>query len=124
MSGKENFTYIVADGTTAALSGQTYICLPGGMPHALACGAEPCVEGFNLETISMTHEACPASHPPQGTGPLPQASAVDGLGLVPYEEALESHASVRSPTQRRAGYVCWPSGASVAAPMRRRCGVS
>jgi quercetin dioxygenase-like cupin family protein len=40
---KGNFTYIAADGTTAALSGQTYISLPGGVPHALACGAEPCV---------------------------------------------------------------------------------
>jgi quercetin dioxygenase-like cupin family protein len=38
-----NFTYIAADGTTATLSGQTYISLPGGVPHALACGAEPCV---------------------------------------------------------------------------------
>jgi quercetin dioxygenase-like cupin family protein len=40
---KGNFTYIAADGTTAALSGQTYISLPGGVPHALACGAEPCM---------------------------------------------------------------------------------
>lgn len=40
---KGDFTYIAADGTTAKLSGQTYISLPGGVPHALACGAEPCV---------------------------------------------------------------------------------
>ena len=40
---KGNFTYIAADGTGTPLSGQTYISLPGGVPHALACGAEPCV---------------------------------------------------------------------------------
>jgi quercetin dioxygenase-like cupin family protein len=38
-----DFTYIAADGTATPLSGQTYISLPGGVPHALACGAEPCV---------------------------------------------------------------------------------
>jgi hypothetical protein len=40
---KGNFTYIAADGTATPLSGQTYISLPGGVPYALACGAEPCV---------------------------------------------------------------------------------
>jgi quercetin dioxygenase-like cupin family protein len=40
---KGNFTYIAADGSTAVSSGQTYISLPSGVPHALACGAEPCV---------------------------------------------------------------------------------
>jgi quercetin dioxygenase-like cupin family protein len=40
---KGEFTYIAADGTATALSGQTYISLPGGVPHALACGPEPCV---------------------------------------------------------------------------------
>jgi quercetin dioxygenase-like cupin family protein len=40
---KGSFTYIAADGTAVPLSGQTYISLPGGVPHALACGAEPCV---------------------------------------------------------------------------------
>jgi quercetin dioxygenase-like cupin family protein len=40
---KGDFTYIAADGTATALSGQTYISLPGGAPHALACGSEPCV---------------------------------------------------------------------------------
>jgi quercetin dioxygenase-like cupin family protein len=40
---KGDFTYIAADGTATPLSGQTYISLPGGVPHALACGAEPCV---------------------------------------------------------------------------------
>lgn len=38
-----DFTYIAADGTATALSGQTYISLPGGVPHALQCGKEPCV---------------------------------------------------------------------------------
>ena len=40
---KGDFTYIAADGTATALSGQTYISLPGGVPHALKCGKEPCV---------------------------------------------------------------------------------
>jgi hypothetical protein len=40
---KGDFTYIAADGTAIPLSGQTYISLPGGVPHALACGSEPCV---------------------------------------------------------------------------------
>jgi hypothetical protein len=40
---KGDFTYIAADGTTTELSGQTYISLPGGVPHALKCGQEPCV---------------------------------------------------------------------------------
>jgi quercetin dioxygenase-like cupin family protein len=40
---KGSFTYIAADGTTTPLSGQTYISLPGNVPHALACGDEPCV---------------------------------------------------------------------------------
>jgi len=40
---KGDFTYIAADGTATALSGQTYISLPGGVPHALACGSEPCI---------------------------------------------------------------------------------
>jgi hypothetical protein len=40
---KGNFTYIAADGTTTSLNGQPYISLPGNVPHALACGAEPCV---------------------------------------------------------------------------------
>ena len=40
---KGDFTYIAADGTATALSGQTYVSLPGGVPHALQCGKEPCV---------------------------------------------------------------------------------
>jgi quercetin dioxygenase-like cupin family protein len=40
---KGKFTYIAADGTATPLSGQSYISLPGGVPHALACGAEPCM---------------------------------------------------------------------------------
>lgn len=38
-----DFTYIADDGTATELSGQTYISLPGGVPHALKCGKEPCV---------------------------------------------------------------------------------
>src|SRR5918995_1392850 len=38
-----DFTYIAADGTATEFSGQTYISLPGGVPHALKCGKEPCV---------------------------------------------------------------------------------
>jgi len=38
-----DFTYIAEDGTARNLSGQTYISLPGGVPHALKCGKEPCV---------------------------------------------------------------------------------
>ncbi len=40
---KGDFTYIAADGTATELSGQSYISLPGGVPHALKCGKEPCV---------------------------------------------------------------------------------
>jgi quercetin dioxygenase-like cupin family protein len=40
---KGRFTYIAADGTATPLSGHTYISLPGHVPHALACGDEPCV---------------------------------------------------------------------------------
>ena len=40
---KGRFTYIAADGRSAPLSGQSFISLPGGVPHALACGPEPCV---------------------------------------------------------------------------------
>ena len=40
---KGDFTYIADDGTATELSGQTYISLPGGVPHALKCGKEPCV---------------------------------------------------------------------------------
>jgi hypothetical protein len=40
---KGDFTYIAEDSTATALSGQTYISLPGGVPHALQCGKEPCV---------------------------------------------------------------------------------
>jgi quercetin dioxygenase-like cupin family protein len=40
---KGDFTYIADDGTATELSGQTYISLPGGVPHALKCGTEPCV---------------------------------------------------------------------------------
>jgi quercetin dioxygenase-like cupin family protein len=40
---KGNFTYIAADGTATDLSGQSYISLPGGVPHALRCGNEACV---------------------------------------------------------------------------------
>ena len=40
---KGNFTYIAEDGTATDLSGQSYINLPGGVPHALRCGNEPCI---------------------------------------------------------------------------------
>lgn len=40
---KGNFTYIAEDGTATDLSGQTYISLPGGVPHAVKCGKEPCI---------------------------------------------------------------------------------
>ncbi len=40
---KGSFTYIAADGTATPLSGQTYISLPGNVPHALACGDKPCL---------------------------------------------------------------------------------
>ncbi len=40
---KGDFTYIAADGTTIALSGQSYISLPGSVPHALTCGDTPCL---------------------------------------------------------------------------------
>jgi cupin superfamily acireductone dioxygenase involved in methionine salvage len=56
---KGNFIYIAADGTGTPLSGQTYISLPGGVPHALACGAEPCVfylrysQPFDMHLHSM-----------------------------------------------------------------------
>ena len=40
---KGSFTYVAADGASVALSGQSFISLPGGVPHALVCGSEPCV---------------------------------------------------------------------------------
>jgi quercetin dioxygenase-like cupin family protein len=40
---KGDFTYIAEDGTATELSGQSYINLPGGVPHALRCGSEPCI---------------------------------------------------------------------------------
>ncbi len=40
---KGNFTYIAEDGTATDLSGQTYISLPGGVPHAVRCGKEQCM---------------------------------------------------------------------------------
>ena len=40
---KGDFTYIAADGTTIPLSGQSYISLPGSVPHALTCGDTPCL---------------------------------------------------------------------------------
>ena len=40
---KGDLTYIAADGTTSPLSGQSYISLPGSVPHALICGDEPCL---------------------------------------------------------------------------------
>lgn len=37
------FTYVNLDGRSAKLSGQTFIGLPGNVPHALVCGSQPCV---------------------------------------------------------------------------------
>ncbi len=38
-----SFTYVAADGTQQALGAPAYISLPGNTPHALHCGASPCV---------------------------------------------------------------------------------
>ncbi len=38
-----DLTYIAEDGTATDLSGQSFISLPGGVPHALVCGDEPCL---------------------------------------------------------------------------------
>ena len=40
---KGDLTYIAEDGTATDLSGQSFISLPGGVPHALVCGDEPCL---------------------------------------------------------------------------------
>ncbi len=40
---KGPFTYVAEDGTAARLSGQTFISLPGNVPHALICGKQPCL---------------------------------------------------------------------------------
>jgi quercetin dioxygenase-like cupin family protein len=37
------FTYVAADGARLAMRAPAYISLPGGTPHALECGDEPCV---------------------------------------------------------------------------------
>ncbi len=38
-----SFTYVAEDGTAIDLSGQAYVSLPGGVPHALICGDTPCL---------------------------------------------------------------------------------
>lgn len=38
-----DFTYIAEDGSNAELSHHSYISLPGGVPHALVCGDQPCM---------------------------------------------------------------------------------
>jgi len=38
-----DFIYIADDGTATPLSGNTYIRLPGNVPHALRCGKTPCI---------------------------------------------------------------------------------
>ena|ERR1043165_6789698 len=40
---KGDFTYVAEDGTAVDLSGQTFISLPGAVPHALLCKAQPCL---------------------------------------------------------------------------------
>jgi len=57
ISGK--FTYIAQDGTAVELPGQTFIGLPGNVPHGLACGSEPCMfyvrysQTFDMKTHPM-----------------------------------------------------------------------
>ena len=40
---KGDFTYIAENGATVELSHHSYISLPGGVPHALVCGDQPCM---------------------------------------------------------------------------------
>ena len=40
---KGDFTYIAENGATVDLSHHSYISLPGGVPHALVCGDQPCM---------------------------------------------------------------------------------
>ena len=57
ISGK--FSYIADDGTVVKLPGQTFIGLPGNVPHGLACGSEPCIfyarysQTFDMKMYAM-----------------------------------------------------------------------
>lgn len=57
ISGK--FTYIAEDGAAVKLRGQTFISLPGNVPHGLACGSKPCIfyvrysQTFDMKTYPM-----------------------------------------------------------------------
>ncbi len=57
ISGK--FTYIAQDGTALKLPGQSFIGLPGNVPHGLVCGSQPCVfyvrysQTFDMKTYPM-----------------------------------------------------------------------
>ena len=54
-----DFTYVAADGTAVDLSGQTFISLPGSVPHALVCKDAPCMfylhyaRSFNMQIHPM-----------------------------------------------------------------------
>lgn len=56
---KGDFTYVAENGTAVDLSGQTFISLPGNVPHALICGAQPCLfylrysRSFNMKIYPM-----------------------------------------------------------------------
>jgi quercetin dioxygenase-like cupin family protein len=56
---KGDFTYVAEDGTAMDLSGQTFISLPGNVPHALVCKEQPCLfylrysRAFNMRIYPM-----------------------------------------------------------------------
>ena len=51
--------YVAEDGMAVELSGQTFISLPGNVPHALICGNQPCLfylrysRAFNIKIHPM-----------------------------------------------------------------------
>ena len=57
---KGPFTYVAEDGTAARLSGQTFVSLPGNVPHALICGKQPCLFYVRYsQTFDMTLHPMP-----------------------------------------------------------------
>lgn len=54
-----DFTYVAADGTAVDLSGQSFMSLPGSVPHALICQEAPCMfyvryaRSFNMQIHPM-----------------------------------------------------------------------
>lgn len=54
-----DFTYVAKDGTAVDLSGQTFISLPGSVPHALICKDKACMfyvryaRSFNMRIHPM-----------------------------------------------------------------------